>query len=148
MTRIACTAIAALFLAALTGSLNAQQSPPMPPAEVPQASPSAPQGEADDDWDWQRWPHRMREWMMGDDDRRPRHMRGWGNRMPMHSRMMPMIMMALVDTDESGSLSYEEVEAVHRRMFNLADKDKNGELSPEEIQAVMGWRHKRPRSAR
>jgi len=46
----------------------------------------------------------------------------------------------MMDTNGNGTISYEEVEAVHRRMFNLVDKDKNGELSPEEIQEVMGWR--------
>jgi hypothetical protein len=64
----------------------------------------------------------------------------WGGGLPMHSGMMPMMMMAMMDTDENGSISYEEIEAVHRRMFNLVDKDKNGELSPEEIEEVMGWR--------
>ena len=120
--RMICAAIAALFLTTLPGSLSAQQ--PTPPAEVPQASPSAPQGEADDDWDWQRLPHRMREWMMGDDDQRPHHMMGWGDgRGPgmmwgggpsMHSRMMPMMMMAMIDTDANGSISYKEIEVVHQ----------------------------------
>jgi Ca2+-binding EF-hand superfamily protein len=67
----------------------------------------------------------------------------WGGGLPMHSGMMPMMMMAMMDTDENGSISYEEIEAVHRRMFNLVDKDKNGELSPEEIQEVMGRRFER-----
>jgi hypothetical protein len=67
----------------------------------------------------------------------------WGGGLPMHSGMMPMMMMAMMDTDGNGSISYEEVEAVHRRMFDLVDQDSNGELSPEEIRDVMGWRTKR-----
>jgi Ca2+-binding EF-hand superfamily protein len=67
----------------------------------------------------------------------------WGGGLPMHSGMMPMMMIAVMDTDGNGSISYEEVEAVHRRMFNLLDKDKSGELSPEEMQDVMGWRFER-----
>ena len=141
-------AVAALLLTTLPGTLSAQQSP-VPPAEVPQASPSAPQGEPKDSEDWWHWPERMREWMMTQDwdPRRMMDWRGdrgpgmmWGGGLPMHSGMMPMMMMAMLDTDESGSISYEEIEVVHRRMFNLVDKDNNGELSPEEIQDVMGWR--------
>jgi len=94
----------------------------------------------------------MREWMMEEDDWQRGPMMGWGSGrgsgmmwgggLPVHSGMMPM-MMAMMDTDGNGSISYEEVEAVHRRMFNWVDKDKNGELSPEEIQEVMGWRFER-----
>jgi Ca2+-binding EF-hand superfamily protein len=79
--------------------------------------------------------------MMGWQGRGPGMM--WGGGLPMHSGMMPMMMIAVMDTDGNGSISYEEVEAVHRRMFNLLDKDKSGELSPEEMQDVMGWRFER-----
>lgn len=138
--------VLALFLTSIPGSLVAQ-SPTTP--QAPSAAPSTPDTERDDADGWWEWRDRMREWMTGD-DWDPREMMGggrgrgpgmmWGGGMPMHSGMMPMMMMAMMDTNGNGTISYEEVEAVHRRMFNLVDKDKNGELSPEEIQEVMGWR--------
>lgn len=50
---------------------------------------------------------------------------------------MMLMMMALVDTDASGTLSLEEVQAVHARMFQYADTDDNGELTLEELRAFM-----------
>ena len=50
---------------------------------------------------------------------------------------MMLMMMALVDTDASGTLSLEEVQAVHARMFQYADTDENGELTIEELRAFM-----------
>ena len=133
----------ALVLSVFSGSAAAQQAPA--PEQAPLATPSSPQ----DSSAWQEWRGYMHQWMMGDDDEERRGAgmgwRGdggpgmmWGGRMRMHSGMMPMMMMAMMDTDENGSISYEEVEAVHRRMFNLVDEDKNGQLSADEIQAVMG----------
>ncbi|MYZ50538.1 EF-hand domain-containing protein [Rhizobiales bacterium L72] len=67
---------------------------------------------------------------------------GWrgGNWGPMHGGGMPVMMMAMIDTDGSGTISYAEVEAFHRRMFDYLDSNKDGELSPDEIQAMMGGR--------
>ncbi len=50
---------------------------------------------------------------------------------------MMLMMMALVDTDASGTLSLEEVQAVHARMFQYADTDDDGELTLEELRAFM-----------
>src|SRR5690606_17663384 len=50
---------------------------------------------------------------------------------------MMLMMMALVDADASGTLSLEEVQAVHARMFQYADADENGELTVEELRAFM-----------
>ena len=50
---------------------------------------------------------------------------------------MMLMMMALVDTDASETLSLEEVQAVHARMFQYADTDDNGELTVEELRAIM-----------
>lgn len=127
--------------AALTISLTGPT-----PLFAQQAPQQAPTGQADNDrpgwWDWRPW------MMMDDDDRGPMGRMGWwgqggpgmmwGGGMPMHSAMMPMMMMAMMDTDGNGSISFEEVEAVHRRVFNLIDTDKNGQLSQEEIQTVIG----------
>jgi hypothetical protein len=50
---------------------------------------------------------------------------------------MMLMMMALVDTDASGTLSLEEVQAVHARMFQYADTDEDGELTIAELRAFM-----------
>lgn len=54
----------------------------------------------------------------------------------MHSHMM-LVMMALVDSDASGTLSLEEVQAVHGRLFQYADTDDDGELTIEELRAFI-----------
>ena len=65
------------------------------------------------------------------------HMMGDGpGRGGMGPHMM-LMMMALVDTDASGTLSLEEVQAVHARMFQYADTDDDGELTIEELRAFM-----------
>jgi hypothetical protein len=50
---------------------------------------------------------------------------------------MMMLMMALVDTDASETLSLEEVQAVHARMFKYADTNDDGELTLDEMRAFM-----------
>jgi len=50
---------------------------------------------------------------------------------------MMRMMMAMIDTDANGTLSLEEVLAVHRRLFAYADTDGDGELTPEEIRLFM-----------
>ncbi|MGQ7791122.1 hypothetical protein ACUN0C_01795 [Faunimonas sp. B44] len=62
---------------------------------------------------------------------------GWGG--GPHSGM-PMMMMVIIDEDGNGSLSYEEVERFHRRMFDYLDENKDGELSQDEIQNMMSGR--------
>jgi hypothetical protein len=47
------------------------------------------------------------------------------------------IILALVDTDGDGALSFEEITAVHRRIFNTVDANKDGKVSPEELQTFM-----------
>jgi Ca2+-binding EF-hand superfamily protein len=44
------------------------------------------------------------------------------------------MMMIMMDTGGDGTLSLEEVQAVHARMFNYADSDKDGKLTLEEMQ--------------
>ena len=62
-----------------------------------------------------------------------RHARGGMMGNPM---MMRMLFVA-VDTDASGTLSLEEVLALHERMFNAADADGDGELAPAEMRGFM-----------
>lgn len=56
--------------------------------------------------------------------------------MPMRGHMMK-IMFAIADTDGDGALSFEEVTAIHKRIFNVIDANKDGKVTPEEMQAFM-----------
>ena len=66
----------------------------------------------------------------------------------MQSRMsggMPMvgphlhmkIMFAIADTDGDGTLAFEEVMAVHKRIFDKVDSNKDGKVTMEEIQTFL-----------
>ena len=59
--------------------------------------------------------------------------------MPMMSMRghMRKVMFAIADVDGDGAVSFEEVTAIHRRIFNKVDANKDGKVTPEEIQAFM-----------
>jgi EF hand len=50
---------------------------------------------------------------------------------------MMKVMFAIADTNGDGALSFEEVTAVHKRIFERVDANKDGKVSPEEIQIFM-----------
>jgi hypothetical protein len=50
---------------------------------------------------------------------------------------MTVMMMIMVDTNSDGTLSLEEVQAVHARMFNYADADDDGKLTLEEVRGFL-----------
>jgi hypothetical protein len=54
-----------------------------------------------------------------------------------HFRMMMPMMLAMMDTNNDGALSLEEVQAVHARMFNFIDKNKDGKVTLDEVQAAF-----------
>lgn len=60
-----------------------------------------------------------------------------GGGMPMMGMRGPMmkIMFAIADTDGDGSLSFDEVTAIHKRIFNAMDANKDGKVTLEEMQA-------------
>jgi hypothetical protein len=72
--------------------------------------------------------------MRSDDGDRPAMMRHRHGGMGPH---MMRMMMAMVDTDASKTLSLEEVQAVHARLFAYADADSDGQLTLEEMRAFM-----------
>lgn len=72
--------------------------------------------------------HRMGGGMMGG-------MMGGG--MMGHGMMSPM-MFALMDTDGDGAISFAEMEAVHKRLFDMIDQNKDGKVTPEEMRSF--WR--------
>ena len=56
--------------------------------------------------------------------------------MRMRGHMMK-IMFAVADTDGDGGLSFEEVMAVHKRIFDSVDANKDGKVMLEEMQTFM-----------
>jgi EF hand len=62
-----------------------------------------------------------------------------------HSMMMRMLF-AMMDSDGDGTVSLQEFQAAHERMFKAMDANKDSRLSLEEIQAFMhGTRRAVPR---
>ena len=61
----------------------------------------------------------------------------------MQSGMMGMpgprmkIMFAIADVNGDGALSFDEVTALHKRIFDRIDANKDGKVTPEELQAFM-----------
>ncbi len=51
--------------------------------------------------------------------------------------MMLKMMVAMMDTDGNGSLSLDEVQAVHARMFGMVDTNADGQIGPDEIRDFM-----------
>jgi Ca2+-binding EF-hand superfamily protein len=54
----------------------------------------------------------------------------------MHGHMMK-IMFAIADSNGDGALSFDEVTAIHKRIFDMIDANKDGKVTPEEMQAFM-----------
>ena len=77
----------------------------------------------------------------GQDRDMMRAMRGRGRGM---APMMGM-MFALIDTDNDGTISLQEWQAAHERIFKAMDTDKEGTVSLQEMQRFMAGR---TRSAR
>jgi len=47
------------------------------------------------------------------------------------------IFFAIADANSDGGLSFDEVTAIHKRIFDRVDSNKDGKATPEEIQAFM-----------
>ena len=47
------------------------------------------------------------------------------------------IFFAIADANGDGGLSFDEVTAIHKRIFDRVDANKDGRATPEEIQAFM-----------
>ena len=47
------------------------------------------------------------------------------------------IMFALIDTDSDGTVSLQEFQAAHERIFKAMDTNKDGKLTLEEMEAFM-----------
>jgi hypothetical protein len=56
----------------------------------------------------------------------------------MHMRgHMMKVMFAIADADGDAALSFEEVTAIHKRVFDKVDANKDGKVMIEELQAFM-----------
>jgi Ca2+-binding EF-hand superfamily protein len=55
-------------------------------------------------------------------------------------KMLAPVIVLMLDTNGDGMLSFEEVEAFHRRVFNTLDANHDGELTVEELrQGLEMW---------
>jgi hypothetical protein len=71
---------------------------------------------------------------------------GMGAGRSMGSGMMMRMIFTLMDSDGDGTLSLEEFQAAHARIFKGMDADKDGRLTMEEMQGFMqGSRRSVPR---
>lgn len=104
------------------------------PANMSQASPPSGMGDmmGQDQGAMPGGPGMMPGGMMGGRMMGPGMM---GGGMPMMRGFMMKIMFAIADTDEDGALSFEEVTAIHKRIFDAVDANNDGKVTPEEIQA-------------
>jgi hypothetical protein len=50
---------------------------------------------------------------------------------------MMKIMFAIADTDGDGALSFEEITAIHKRIFDKVDANKDGKVTSDEVQDFM-----------
>jgi hypothetical protein len=55
----------------------------------------------------------------------------------MHGGMMMRMLFAMMDSDGDGTVSLQEFQAAHERIFKAMDANKDGRLTVEEIQAFM-----------
>ena len=51
--------------------------------------------------------------------------------------VMMRIIFSLMDSDGDGTISLQEFQAAHERIFKGMDANKDGRLTPEEMQAFM-----------
>ncbi|APO77762.1 calcium-binding EF-hand domain-containing protein (plasmid) [Rhizobium etli 8C-3] len=97
--------------------------------------PEAANGTSQDETIQPTGPGTMPGGMMGR-DMMPSGMMGGMPMGPMRGHMMK-IMFAIADADGDGALSFEEVSAIHKRIFDKVDANKDGKVTPEEMQAFM-----------
>jgi len=132
LTTILAAGVASAATAQITGAdphrpntTLAQATPGQAPSVQP-AQPSAPPAQ----------PGMMHPGMMGQGMMRS----GMTGEMPMMMgprRHMMKVMFAVADTNGDGALSFEEVMAVHKRIFDRIDANKDGKVTLEEIQTFM-----------
>jgi hypothetical protein len=149
--RVLMLATSAFILACGGTAATAQQGPMMQQQAQPQqqqerGAPMPRRGagdDFDDDSEITGWHHglgrrRDRDWDRGDMGFGMMR-RGGGTMGPrgMHSGMMMRMLFAMMDSDGDGTVSLQEFQAAHERIFKAMDANKDGRLTLEEIQAFM-----------
>ncbi len=116
--------VSAIILAHGAGSAIAQErTTTRPDQQQMQAHPMGQEGASS-----------MRQGMMGGGMMGP-GMMGPGMMGP--PPMMMHMMFALIDTDSDGTISLQEFQAAHERIFKAMDTNKDGKLTLEEMEAFM-----------
>ena len=148
-TLLAAAALAALITAGPAGDAAAQTSAdPHHPETLPQAEQPAAGGATQEqpqstqpaapEQPGSAAPEDMGQGMMGHGMMGPGMMgAGMGEMRMMGHGHARKIMFAIADADGNGALSFDEVSALHRRIFDAVDADKNGEVTREEIESFM-----------
>jgi hypothetical protein len=128
---LACSAIAA----------NAQQSPGIPMTQQPGQQQMQQQPPGQEDSGMMGHGGMMgRGMMMGQGGMMGRGMVGQGGMMGrgmMGPSVMMRIIFSLMDSDGDGTISLQEFQAAHERIFKGMDANKDGRLTPEEMQTFM-----------
>jgi Ca2+-binding EF-hand superfamily protein len=63
---------------------------------------------------------------------------GRQERGPIGAAMMMRMMFTLMDADGDGSISLQEFQAAHERIFRGMDQNKDGRLTMDEMQSFVG----------
>ena len=124
-SRVLGLTISALILA--YGTVGATAQDRMMPQPVQQQGQSQPAG-------------REGSGMMGRGGMMAGGMMGQGMMMGPPPVMLRM-MFALIDTDSDGTISLQEFQAAHERIFKAMDSNKDGKLTLEEMQAFFHPQH-------
>jgi hypothetical protein len=121
------TALATIITSGMTAAATAQTTAADPHHPDTTAAQAAPSTDPE--------PGMMQPGTMGQDMMQP-GMMGAMPMMRMRGHMMK-VMFAIADTDGDGALSFEEITAIHKRIFDKVDANKDGKVTPEEVQAFM-----------
>jgi EF hand len=113
--------------------------PPSPAQAVPPATAAQPQGQMPMGQMMQGMGGMTggRPGMMGDMGGGMMEARGMGPGMMGGSGHMMKVMFAIADANGDGALSFEEVTAIHKRVFDRVDGNKDAKVSLDEIQTFL-----------
>jgi len=137
MTRLLLMLVTAIVACSAIGA-SAQQNPPVPMArpDQRQQQPTEQGSPGAREQGGMMGHGMMGEGMMGRGMMRE-GMMGRGMMGPMMSPLAMRIMFALMDADGDGTVSLQEFQTAHERIFKAMDANKDGVLSLEEIQDFM-----------
>jgi hypothetical protein len=135
------TALTTIVATGVSSSAIAQATiadPHHPKTMLAQATPGA--GQSQDAQSGMMRPGMGGQGMMG------QGMMGQGRMGPAMMGGMPMmggrghmmkVMFAIADTDSDGALTFDEVTAIHKRIFTGVDANKDGKVTLDEVQTFM-----------